>query len=791
MATTNHSLRPEENPRTNGSREVQLYANSYRLRVSLPIYQYSVAITPPLDSFKEKRTRIGLINEITDKHIKEPYCIYDNTSLFSYKDPIPQLEFDLERKRTDRETKESHVTKYKVVMELVHCFTPDGEEEYPFNWLNVFIRKLQEDDGFVNIKRNMLDPRFKRPINGTNLELWEGTRFVIYRGLSGVNLVADKTHGILRTDTVLQAYERTNSRPHLVEDLKNSFIVTHYGDRYSTYRIINVLTDKTPRTYTFPRYQNDGSKKDESVEEYYKDRYGITLTPDQPILMCKTTGGRASTRLCAIPMEVAHATGIPEEIRRDFMKMKAIKEAHQSAPAMRKQKIEDVTGQLLNHEKLVKSGIEPVEKTMLKLTGRSCPPVELVWGGNTRKPVRNGNFRDHPRDATVLRPVPLTRWVIVHTDRDRRAADNLVSQLQRVAKNVKIDKPDFLEIRGSRPNEYVSDFKREFSSRFQKHQLVVFILPDRDTRRYRDLKIHTETECPIPSQCVLGKNAVGQDLSKFTGIWTQVQQKIGGVCWAVPTPSWVVPNPTDEPLADGGVMTMGINVTKTSPFKPGLAAFVASYNHEMTLFHQRTLKLQAKGELIEQRLDSFTIEALKQYKARNKDKLPSYIFIYRDALAEVHFQRSIEVEYRQILTACQGFDEEGVANYRPRISWIVTEKKTNHRLFTADNRNPDPGTIVDTDIVSAKYNDFFMVSQSVSPQTTALPSRYVILKDRTRLTPAQIQDFTHSMCYCYCNYLGAISMPLPVHMASKLSMHTMEVLGVDNICKLPDTSYQI
>lgn len=37
-------------------------------------------------------------------------------------------------------------------------------------------------------------------ITGTNLELWDGTSFVVYGTMSGAKMVADKVHGILRQD---------------------------------------------------------------------------------------------------------------------------------------------------------------------------------------------------------------------------------------------------------------------------------------------------------------------------------------------------------------------------------------------------------------------------------------------------------------------------------------------------------------------------------------------------------------------------------------------------------------
>ena len=74
--------------------------------------------------------------------------------------------------------------------------------------------------------------------------------------------------------------------------------------------------------------------------------------------------------------------------------------------------------------------------------------------------------------------------------------------------------------------------------------------------------------------------------------------------------------------------------------------------------------------------------------------------------------------------------------------------------------NPQPGTVVDSDIVHPTWYDFFLVSQSVK-QGTVTPSHYHVIADNTGLTPDQMQVLTYKLCHLYFNCTLALSAPSP------------------------------
>lgn len=59
-----------------------------------------------------------------------------------------------------------------------------------------------------------------------------------------------------------------------------------------------------------------------------------------------------------------------------------------------------------------------------------------------------------------------------------------------------------------------------------------------------------------------------------------------------------------------------------------------------------------------------------------------------------------------------------------------------------------PGTIVDTEIASRSFYDFYLVSQG-GLVGTVKPTRYVVLLDELGLTADEVQGLTYWLCYTY------------------------------------------
>ena len=107
-----------------------------------------------------------------------------------------------------------------------------------------------------------------------------------------------------------------------------------------------------------------------------------------------------------------------------------------------------------------------------------------------------------------------------------------------------------------------------------------------------------------------------------------------------------------------------------------------------------------------------------------------------------------------------------------KVMIVLVNKRVNQRFFKGDNRqrlgNPLPGTVVDSDIVSADAYDFFLISQT-SRQGVVSPTHYVVVYDSIQKDANLIQLLTYKLCFTYYNVSGSIKVPAPVQYAHRLA----------------------
>lgn len=132
-------------------------------------------------------------------------------------------------------------------------------------------------------------------------------------------------------------------------------------------------------------------------------------------------------------------------------------------------------------------------------------------------------------------------------------------------------------------------------------------------------------------------------------------------------------------------MLVGIDVSRSKLSKSGSVALCASYNSELTLYHQRSIECPPRKEIVEQHFDKFMLESLKTFYSYppNQKKLPSYIFLYRDGVGDSMLPDALKIEYPQFLEGIkQAGKELGLQDeYKPFHAVIIVDKRISHRIF--------------------------------------------------------------------------------------------------------------
>jgi len=150
-----------------------------------------------------------------------------------------------------------------------------------------------------------------------------------------VLLCIEVTHKVLRTDSVLQiirAIERAGNfrgddrarNAAILADLKDTVVMTIYNK--TTYHVDDIDFQLTPKS-TF-----DCKGRSVSYAEYYKEKYGLTITDlEQPLIVSRPSkkdmhrGAKEEPpQIIMLIPELCQSTGLTDAMRADFRLMKEL-----------------------------------------------------------------------------------------------------------------------------------------------------------------------------------------------------------------------------------------------------------------------------------------------------------------------------------------------------------------------------------------------------------------------------------------------------------------------------------
>lgn len=172
-----------------------------------------------------------------------------------------------------------------------------------------------------------------------------------------------------------------------------------------------------------------------------------------------------------------------------------------------------------------------------------------------------------------------------------------------------------------------------------------------------------------------------------------------------------------------------------------------------------------KKEMIED-FENIIRDQLNFYKKKN-GYLPTKLLYYRDGVSEGQFTEVMNVELTAMFRACAAVQ----ANYKPKVTMVVVQKRHHTRFFPGNskigdrkNNNVPAGTIVDTEIVHPNETQFFLVSHQ-SIQGVARPTKYCVLYDESNLNIDDLQALTYNLCHLFTRCNRAVSYPAPTYYA--------------------------
>uniref|UniRef100_A0A182VU77 trypsin n=1 Tax=Anopheles minimus TaxID=112268 RepID=A0A182VU77_9DIPT len=747
------SKEPEAIVRQTGTSgtSVQMMSNFMELKCekNRGVFVYTVDFEPTVDS---KRARQQCVD--SHRNIFGKAYTFDGTILL--------LPMELAHKKTVLDVR---TPTDETPVKMTVLFRVQQRMHQNVMIYNKIFRRIMYILQLSEMGRKHYDPTQARIVPQHKLEIWPGFVTAVDEFDGGLMLNLDVTHRVLMQTTVythiktIAQCRDAQFQENVLKSLLGAVVLTRYNKK--TYRIDDVLFDLNPLcTFVY-------GDREITYVEYYKKQYGIEIHDHQQPLLVNRTERKVANRekpleiqLCLVP-ELCYLTGLTDEMRKDYKVMRDIATYTRITPNQRLQAMqkfcENVNKNDAARDLLASWGLE-LKTTPLLMKGRQLQSENIMSGGGTTFSAGpNVDFTRQVTNNPMLEIVHIRQWILMYTQRDERVANVFMDCVKRSCKllGVEIAQPQIEILPQDSTQLYVQALRTRIRA---GTQIVVIICPTSRDDRYAAIKRVLCTEIPIPSQIINARTLANdkRNRSIVLKIMLQMNCKLGGTLWSV-----------NIPLKETMICGMDSYHEGTTRSN-SVSAFVGSLDPSFTHWYSRATIQERKEELLNGICVSLE-KTLQAYRRRNCT-LPQKIIIFRDGISESMLEVCDQYEIPQLEAACQKL----APDYKPKISFIIVQKRIITRLFSMGGGAPDgignapPGSVLDHTVTRRNRFDYYLVAQTVQ-MGTVTPTHYIVLRDDSHFSPDVLQRLSYKMCYMYYNWTGTIRVPACCQYAHKLA----------------------
>jgi len=613
-----------------------------------------------------------------------------------------------------------------------------------------------------------------------------GMSQTVYVTQCGPVLNVDLMFKHIRTDTVWDLMQQMQTRPGWQVAIEVAFshksVLISYSDPKKSVIIDKVRMDLSPQS----TFDLKGTKT--TYADYVKSKYGLAspdLDKKQPLLenVSRTKRDKDGKPVVThfIP-SLCNLTGQTEDMKNDRFRCRELIKLTAVAPGARLTRIQTaLTGMVQSegfHRAFDPWGIEMVPK-LLRFPARRLPSP-LLRNATERIPIQDDcqSWQVKGKFDSFQKASCFDKWAVL-TFQMTNEVDELIRNLMAIGvrdMGIPMTQPEVFNTKGSKRPQ---DFKEIIEKKIKelKPNFLVVVIPFATDEPYKTVK-QMLGHIGVPSQFVTNKALEKDSWTKAIMIMIQMNCKGGGAPWTADL-KFHASTPT---------MIVGLDIHHGGDLEHkggSVAGYVASLNRECTHYFSRTFLVKPKQQEFEKLspdghgLKELTVEAIKRFKATNKNAAPKVLVVYRDGGSEGELARICKYEVAQFQAA---FKDTGI---ECKLAFIVVLKKIRTRFFMVNPSNdkevsnPPPGTIIDRFITNALLPEFLLCCQHVN-QGSATPTKYQLLHDDTGLSGDTLEMYTYCLSHLYFNWPGTIRVPAPVKYASTIAKFVGQILrGVE------------
>lgn len=444
-----------------------------------------------------------------------------------------------------------------------------------------------------------------------------------------------------------------------------------------------------------------------TVEEYFKEKYSITLTvPQAWLLNCGTREKPVwiPPELCEVMPGQAFRGKLSEKQTTEMIRIAA------RGPGENARRIVNGANRVIgfqgNNPSLVAFGVR-VDSKLIVIKGRILLAPPVMYGKESEVIPKEASW--NMKGKLFAKPITVTKWAVLKlggTSISSRQTDFFRNALR----DYGLGREGPINPRGFESPlpgpEDVNDTSIQgiFKTMSQAGvKMVLVILPNKNKATYARVKYWGDVKTGIHSVCVVEEN-LEKGLQYYANVALKFNLKSGGTNQLLPKRLGF--------LSDGETMVVGIDVTHPAPKSmegtPSIAAVVASIDQHFGQWPGSIRCQDSKKEMVST-LNVMMQDRLKLWITKN-GRGPAKILIYRDGVSESQYKTVLEEELKQIREACK---EVYVRRPQPKITIVVVGKRHHTRFYptdaaTADSRgNPKNGTVVDRGVTMEKGCEYF------------------------------------------------------------------------------------
>ncbi|KAH6682517.1 Piwi domain-containing protein [Halenospora varia] len=527
------------------------------------------------------------------------------------------------------------------------------------------------------------------------------------------------------------------------------------------------------KTVTFNLKTPDNPNGHEtSVFDYYKMKYGCSIQMWNLPLITTERDGMFPMELCQLVPNQQYKFKLSPDQTSAMIKFAVTR------PQARIGSINHGVGMLSwNTDKYLNHYQIKVENQMTLTNARLLQNPEIAYAGAKVNPGTAGRWDLRGKKFLLANPEPLTSWgvCVIQNACDEATVKNFLNVFIQtyIGHGGKVtNKNPAIYFQGRNQDLADTAMSARLAAGNQSKsmpQIILYVLPGRDSFTYERLKKNMECRFALVSQMLNVQHVRKAQPQYCSNVCMKLNAKLGGTtCKVVGVPN------ANAPAFPRPTMVIGADVSHPTPGspQPSMAALTMSFDQYAARYAAAVQTNGYRTEMIsENNVNTMFIPLFKQWVGKvGGGNGPQHIYYFRDGVSEGQYAHVLDKEVHNMKEALfKNFGE--VAKV---IKWtvIVCTKRHHIRFFPKENDtqagdrngNPLPGTLVEKDVTHPFEYDFYLSSHSAI-QGTARPVHYHVILDEAKVAPNDLHMMIYRQCYQYMRSTTPVSLYPAVYYA--------------------------